>query len=88
MKYIVVSVRDRAADAYGRPFFVAALGQAIRSFTDEVNKKGPDNTIGSHPEDFDLYHLGTFDDATGTFECGTPRQIAIGKDVSLIAKAQ
>lgn len=82
MKYVICAIRDRAADAFGRPMFSAALGQAIRSFVDEVNRSDPNNQLAAHPDDFDLYQLGTFDDSTGMFDTGVPRQVAIGKDVA------
>jgi len=81
MKYVIVTVRDRTADVFGQPFFVARIGQAIRSFSDEVNSPSSDSAIAKHPEDFDLYELGAFDDETATFECFVPRQVAIGKDL-------
>ena len=81
MKRIVVAVRDRAADTFGSPFYVVAIGQAIRSFSDEVNRRADDNQLFQHPEDFDLYELGVFDDSTGLFETGVPRQAAVGKDL-------
>jgi len=65
MKMQVVSVLDVAAQAYGRPAFVAALGAATRSFADEVNRPGADNVLNAHPEDFQLFHIGEFDDFTG-----------------------
>lgn len=79
---IVVAIKDRAMDAYGRPFLVVAIGQAIRSFQDEINREAPDNTMYHHPDDYDLYELGTYDDQTGTFNCAQPKQIAIGKQLS------
>lgn len=81
MKRLIVAVRDRASDSYGAPFMVVARGQAIRSFSDEVNRSASDNPLYQHPEDFDLYELGTFDDSTGLYETGVPQMIAIGKDV-------
>lgn len=86
MKRIVMAVRDRAADTYGSPFFVVAVGQGVRSFSDEVNRAAPDNQLYMHPEDFDLYELGSFDDSSGTFETDVPRMRAIGKDVSIKVK--
>lgn len=78
----ILSVRDRAANAYGRPIFVAAIGQAIRSFQDEINRVDQNNEMNKHPDDFDLYHLGTFDDETGLLTSkSTPEQIAIGKQL-------
>lgn len=80
--YVIVSVRDRAANAFGRPAFVPSIGVALRSFSDEVNRNAPDNQMFFHPEDFDMYELGRFDDDNGLFELSErPRQIAIGKDV-------
>lgn len=83
MRYKVVCIRDRAIDAYGVPVFVASIGSAIRSFTDEINRAAEDNQMYKHPEDFDLYSLGEFDGDSGTFECERPRQIAVGKDVKV-----
>uniref|UniRef100_UPI0040480DAA phage ORF5 protein n=2 Tax=Bacteroidota TaxID=976 RepID=UPI0040480DAA len=82
MKMIVCSIRDRAAEAYGRPFFLPAVGVAIRSFQDEVNRRAEDNQVFQHPDDFDLFELGSFDDATGKFELHeTPKQLALGKQL-------
>lgn len=82
MRLIVVSVFDRAADAYGRPVFVASVGQAIRSFQDEVNRVSAENEMNRHPDDFDLYKLGVFDDESGAFTCElSPVQLAIGKQL-------
>ena len=81
MIFIVCAVRDRAVDAFGRPIFVATNGAAIRSFSDEVNRSGADSPMHQHPEDYDLYQLGTFDDGSGKFEClEQPRMLAVGKD--------
>jgi len=78
------AVKDRAIDAYNRPFTVPTIGAAIRSFTDEVNRK--DSEMYAHPEDYDLYELGTFCDNTGTFlpaDGGVPRVISRAQDVAV-----
>lgn len=81
---VICSVKDRAADAYGRPLFVPSVGLAIRSFTDEVNRDAPDNQMFHHSDDFDLFELGTFDDNTGIIECyAVPKQLALGKQVKV-----
>jgi hypothetical protein len=82
MVQIIVSVFDRAANAFGRPIFVSAIGAAVRSFQDEINREAQDNSMFHHPDDFDLYELGTFDDADGRFEAlDRPRQVALGKQL-------
>lgn len=80
MKMQLVSIRDRAADVFGVPTFVHSLGAAIRSFGDEINKKDG-NPLSGHPEDFDLYHVGEYDDNNGLVYSHEPRQIAVGKDL-------
>ena len=80
--HIVVSVKDRAIDAYGRPFIVPTTGAAIRSFTDEVNRK--ESEMHGHPEDYDLYEMGSFCDNVGNFlppEGGVPRVLTRAQDV-------
>jgi len=67
MLHYVVSVKDRAADVFNRPFFVPHRNVAVRDFTDEVNRSAADNQLNKHPDDFDLYILGTFDDNTAVF---------------------
>ena len=80
----VVAVKDRAADAFMRPFFVPTIGMAVRSFQDEVNRQSADNAMFAHPEDYDLYSLGQFDEEAGTFvmDGRGPRMVAVGKDVA------
>jgi hypothetical protein len=75
----VLSVRDRATDSFGTPMFFVHMNQAIRSFSDEVNRA--ESIVSQHPEDFDLYLLGNFDQAKGLFYCEAPRQVAVGKDL-------
>ena len=81
---IICSVKDRAADAFGRPLFVASKGIALRSFTDEVNRAAEDNQMYNHPDDFDLYELGTFDDSTGIIRMlPQPVVLAMAKSVKV-----
>lgn len=72
MIYTIVSVFDRAAQAFGRPVYTNSKGLAVRSFTDEVNRPDRENQMNTHPEDFDLFLLGTFDDSNGLYVLETP----------------
>lgn len=82
MRYNVFAIRDRAADVFGQPIFLASVGIAVRSFADEVNRADANNNLNKHPEDFDLYKLAEFDDDTGLFtQDGPPKQVAVGKDL-------
>lgn len=76
MERNIVAVYDRKMDAFGQPIFVPALGVAIRSFQDEANNTTSE--IHKHPEDYTLYHLGTYDDSTGQFRnLEKPHQLAL-----------
>lgn len=80
MQYVIVTIKDRAIDAFLRPFFAIARGQAARIFTDEVNNQ--QSEMHKHPEDYDLYFLGTWDDATAKFDQvhDAPQLILRGQD--------
>lgn len=81
MKYVVVSIKDRAADAFGRPAFVPSVGVAIRSFSDEVNRNDSENQMYAHPDDFDLFELASYDDSTGIVEMlEQPKLLILGKN--------
>lgn len=67
MTLIIYGIRDTKADAYTRPpFFLSTEGQALRAFIDLA--KTPDSDVGMHPEDYGLYELGSFDQATGEIQ--------------------
>jgi len=86
MIYKICSIRDRAADSFSIPMFFAQTGAAIRAFGDEVKRPAENNNLNKHPEDFDLYLIGEFDDQTGEFSPMRPQQIAIGKDYAAYDK--
>jgi len=80
----ICTVKDRAADAFGRPMFVPSTGVAIRSFSDEINRNNAENQLYNHPDDFDLYELGQFDDNTGLFALhDQPKLLSLGKQVKI-----
>lgn len=75
----VVSVRDAKVETFSQPFFYVTVGQAIRSFADEVARDGSD--FAKHPEDFALFLLGVYDDQKGSFtSLPQPEQIALALD--------
>ena len=77
----IVAIRDRAVDSFGNPVAVVAIGQATRSFGDEI--RNPESNMHRHPDDYDLYHIGSFDTSTGAIVSReTPEMIAIGKSLS------
>lgn len=71
---VIVSLKDTATQVFGTPFFVHAPAQAVRSLRDAVNAKDADTDIARHPDDFELFELGSFDPASGVI---TPCEKAV-----------
>lgn len=57
------AIYDKAVGAFMAPFFCRSKGEAVRSFMDACSD-GKTNFC-QHPDDFRLFHLGSFDDVTG-----------------------
>lgn len=64
MNYFIVAVKDLAIEAFQPPAFCRAKGEAMRGFTDAVNDPA-NKQLNQHPEDFELWHIGYFNDQTG-----------------------
>lgn len=80
MKFKIFSIKDHALDAYMRPWYAQSTGQAVRMFQDEINN--PQSEMHKHPDDYDLYELGDWDEETAEFKnLGTPKQVARGKEL-------
>lgn len=73
MKYLY-AVKDLAVQSYLAIWEVRAPGEAMRAFTDEVNRTDGKSPLAQHPEDYELYRLATYDDATGKI---TPEETPI-----------
>jgi hypothetical protein len=64
MEKPVVVLFDNVAQAYKDPFYPPTTGVALREFQDAVND--PNNGhLYKHPQDFDLYVIGSWDEQTG-----------------------
>lgn len=82
MEQKVYSVYDEKACAYARPFFLSQDGQAVRAFSDEVSSDK--SSLHAHPEDYSLYRIGVFDDASGVLTGCVP--VFLIKGVECVAK--
>lgn len=76
MKSKVYTVYDSKVESYMNPFLMQTKGQAIRAFADSVNDEK--TQFYKHPEDFTLFEIGEYDDASGVYSmheskvsCGT-----------------
>lgn len=78
------SVFDSKAVVFGTPIFVPTKGAAIRSFSDVANDEK--SSIGKHPEDYTLFYLGEYDDATGSFDQVNPEALLTASAVIIAGK--
>lgn len=75
MNIQVFSVFDLKSKVFGQPFYSHNSAVAQRSFSIAVN----DSSTGlfKHPEDFVLFHIGTFDDEKGDFSSFAPVNLGL-----------
>jgi len=71
------SVYDSAAKLFLDPFVASTHEVAIREFRRIVNQAG--HQFNRFPEDYTLYHLGTFDTESGTLIGSDPRSLGIAQ---------
>lgn len=79
MKLQTFAVYDSKAEAYIQPFFSQTIGTATRSFEQAVNT--PDHDFSRYGADYTLFHLGDFDQSTGTW---TPLKALVNLGNALI----
>ena len=76
MNIKLFAIFDSKVEAYMQPFFSSTEGSAIRSFADVVNDGK--SQIWSHPEDYTLFMIGSFDDRSGKIEpLSTPKSLGV-----------
>ncbi len=76
MKIKMYSVHDTKAAAYLQPWFQTKDALAIRNFADCVNDKN--HNFGRHPEDYNLFQIGEFNDQNATIEPNAPKSLGNG----------
>lgn len=75
----VLAVRDAQLGAFMQPFFTQSIGVAVRSFADEVNRQ--ESPMNAHPDDYELFEIGEYDEETGHISCFTPKSLSLAKNV-------
>jgi len=72
------SIFDSKAEIYKTPFEQVNNAEAMRTFHDLVNDKN--TIISKHPEDYDLYNIGTWDNENGKLETTKVMYLIKGTD--------
>ena len=75
------SIRDSKGEIYHPPFYKPTHGLAEREFQDLT--KDDKSQVNKHPEDFDLFHIGEYDDQSGKFtSLATPQHMIKAIDLT------
>lgn len=72
MRHEILVVFDNKAGYYWPPVVVRTIAQGVRSFANSANSL--DSDVGKNPDDFSLFHIGSFDDHTGLVEAVSPHR--------------
>lgn len=68
------AVRDVKSEGFMTPFFQPTFGLAERMFKEAANDEK--SMICKNPEDFSLYYLGEFNNASGELKSEKPKHIS------------
>ena len=63
MQYKVFSIYDKLTEVFNQPFYLLTASEAIRAFKNMA--EDPASQISKNKIDFNLYQVGTYDNATG-----------------------
>lgn len=78
----IFSVLDTKGCFFGQPFYDQREASAVRSFGDAVNDgSNPNNQWHKHPEDFQLFLIGEFDNETGHITGVVPKALVSGNSL-------
>lgn len=79
MEYELYCIYDAATNKYGIPMAQQNDAEAMRSFAHECMKS--DSIWNSHPQDFVLYRIGTYDINYGIISANsTPERVCCASD--------
>lgn len=61
----LVCMYDKAAQSFNSPISTAGIGQLARAIGEAVNSPDKTEVFAKHPNDFQLFEVGHFDEKTG-----------------------
>lgn len=78
------AIKDTALGAYTNLMVFPSEGVAIRAFTNEANRR--ESEINVHPKDYELHHIGEWDERTGQVSNGGPEPTVTIRAIQIITK--
>lgn len=80
MTKLLFAVKDTALNAYMEIWGAPTVAAANRAFADGINDQ--QTPMYKHPEDYELWILGEYDQETGNIKAEPPAMVTRGKDVA------
>lgn len=78
----IYAIKDRAINGFNEPFVQPSEQHMLRLMRDEVNSDPSKSSIAKHPDDYDIYQLGEYDQESGNITAyQAPAMIARCKDL-------
>lgn len=84
MKFAIIAIRDIKTDSYFPPQFVRSTGGFLRQLGDDIQQPQPGTlaeTMKKHPDQFEIYQLGEWEDETGVFSDNNHRRLTVVSDL-------
>jgi len=63
----VFAIRDRKSDTFHAPFFQPNDEVAVRAIAAHMRSE-PNSMISLYPDDYELFHIGNWDETSGLLE--------------------
>lgn len=82
----IFSIFDKKSGLFSGLTLFVNHSEAVRSFQDAVGNSG--SLFCSHPEDFDLYCLGEFNEGSGLIYCDSDTKELVISAVDLVSKKE
>jgi hypothetical protein len=71
----MLTLYDNKAELYNPPFIVPTIGVAFRNLQDEMQQNGGDNVLARHAKDYDLIHIGHWEEEKGEIHSHPPKKV-------------
>lgn len=83
MKLVMSCVWDVKGEVFSQPWFHSTPAAAVRTFNDLVNSPERGGMMNSHPEDYQLFQMGEWDDNSGKFSTlDIPKHLVSGSSIT------
>lgn len=77
---IVCAVQDRKSELFASPLLFVNEADAIRNFADAIGREDAQSMLFLHPDDYDLFRIGTYDDSDGILIPENHRRLLTGSE--------